>query len=188
MNVLFLDVDGVLNCMYTKEKTPYGYVGIDDDKVEMLSKICDKFKMNAVLSSDWRDCLMKKDDDGKYLVDKLYKKGLYLIGTIPSIRSSQRGLEIKSYLDTYTSIIEKYVILDDYVFDFREMSGIGNHLVLTDDKGMGPTKNKGILSPTYLEYRYENEPLDPIVEEVIKFIKDERALMNIKENLKGGET
>lgn len=174
MNVLFLDVDGVLNSMYTLEKTPNGYVGIDDQNVEMLAKVCNEFKMNIVLSSDWRDCIYKRDLDGKYLVDKLHKQGLYIMGTIPSIRSSQRGLEIRKYLDAYDSIVENYVILDDYTFDFRDMSGIGNHLVLTNDKGHGRKYNRGIFSPTYLNYRYKDEPLDPIVEDIIDFIKTER--------------
>lgn len=179
MNVLFLDIDGVLNDLHTKEKTPLNYTGIDDSKVEMLAKICNKFKMNIVLSSDWRDDIMKMDEDGKYLVDKLYKQGLYLTGMIPSIRASKRGREIQTYLDTYKNVIQKYVILDDRVFDFRDMPDIENHFILTDDKGIGSEYNRGIFSPAYLEYRYEDEPLDPIVEDIIKFIKDERDIVSI---------
>lgn len=36
--VIFLDVDGVLNTTTTVQKTPDGYTGIDDARVEVLAK------------------------------------------------------------------------------------------------------------------------------------------------------
>ena len=35
--VIFLDVDGVLNTTTTVQKTPDGYTGIDDARVEVLA-------------------------------------------------------------------------------------------------------------------------------------------------------
>ena len=40
--VVFLDVDGVLNSKTTVQKTPEGYRGIDDARVEILSKVIEK--------------------------------------------------------------------------------------------------------------------------------------------------
>ena len=65
MNVVFLDIDGVLNDDNTTEKTPQGFIGIDDEKVIFLKKICDKLKATIVLSSDWRDCVYNNDSDGE---------------------------------------------------------------------------------------------------------------------------
>lgn len=36
--VIFLDVDGVLNTTTTVQKTPDGYTGIDDARVEVLQR------------------------------------------------------------------------------------------------------------------------------------------------------
>lgn len=132
MNIVFLDIDGVLNDILTKDKTPSGFRGIDDDKVELLAKICDKLSANIVISSDWRDCLYKKDSDGKYLVDKLSKYGLYIIGIIPTISWSKRGEEIKKYLETYSNIIDRYLVLDDSKFDFKHIKEVASHTIITD--------------------------------------------------------
>lgn len=37
--VVFLDVDGVLNSRTTVQRTPEGYQGIDDARVELLSNV-----------------------------------------------------------------------------------------------------------------------------------------------------
>ena len=39
---VFLDVDGVLNTRTTCERSPEGYKGIDDARVEILSKVLKK--------------------------------------------------------------------------------------------------------------------------------------------------
>lgn len=132
MNIVFLDIDGVLNDILTKDKTPSGFRGIDDDKVEMLVKICDKLSANIVISSDWRDCLYKRDNDGKYLAEKLLKHGLYIIGIIPTISWSRRGEEIVKYLEAYDDTIDKYLVLDDNEFDFKHIKEVASHVILTD--------------------------------------------------------
>ena len=54
--VVFLDVDGVLNSKTTVQKTPEGYRGIDDARVEILSKVIEKMGGgDIVLSSDWKE-------------------------------------------------------------------------------------------------------------------------------------
>ena len=53
MNVIFLDVDGVLNNAYTTDRIK-GYIGIDDNKVRLLKQIVDYFDAKIILSSTWR--------------------------------------------------------------------------------------------------------------------------------------
>ena len=65
--VVFLDVDGVLNSHRTVQKTPDGYKGIDDSRVEILAKTIEKMGGgDIVLSSDWKE-LDPTDDDYLYL-------------------------------------------------------------------------------------------------------------------------
>lgn len=184
MNIVFLDVDGVLNERATKERTPSGYVGIDDSKVAMLAKICRKLSANLVLTSDWRDCLYKNDIDGKYLVDKLHKQGLYLIGIVPSVTSFRRGMEIKKYLDTYKNIIDKYIILDDNEFDFHQVEEVATHAIITDVEELslfnkyegeyGIFKAKALM---YLEDNFSDE-----VRDILEFIKENNPYLKEDED------
>ena len=66
--VIFLDVDGVLNTTTTVQKTPDGYTGIDDARVEVLAKTIEKIGgADLVLSSDWKE-MKPTDDDYVYLI------------------------------------------------------------------------------------------------------------------------
>lgn len=67
MNVIFLDIDGVLNNRDTfirryKEylKTKVLTLEIDEEKVELLKSIVEITGYNIVLSSSWRIFLRKK--------------------------------------------------------------------------------------------------------------------------------
>lgn len=52
--VIFLDVDGVLNCHSTKDKCD-GYIGIDDKKVSLLKEIVDTTGAIIILVSSWKE-------------------------------------------------------------------------------------------------------------------------------------
>ena len=50
---VFLDIDGVLNTRTTVQRTPDGYRGIDDARVDILAKAVKKYgETDIVLSSD----------------------------------------------------------------------------------------------------------------------------------------
>ena len=53
--IIFLDIDGVLNAINTKERCQ-GCIGIDEEKVKTLSKIIDSFEYEpfVVLISTWK--------------------------------------------------------------------------------------------------------------------------------------
>ena len=53
MKVIFLDVDGVLNCQKTEAKCR-GFIGVDSKKVKLLKKIVDATDAKIVLSSSWK--------------------------------------------------------------------------------------------------------------------------------------
>ncbi len=129
---VFLDVDGVLNTETTCKKTPNGYKGIDNARVEILAKIIDKIGGgDIVLSSDWKE-MKSTDDDYIYLVDKLALYGLKIAAQTQDITyKCKRGAGIKAYLEEHTEI-EEYIILDDNKFDFQDDTKLWDRLLLTN--------------------------------------------------------
>lgn len=128
--VVFLDVDGVLNTRTTCQRSPDGYTGIDDARVDVLSKTINKYGGgDIVLSSDWKE-LNSTDEDYKYLVSKLEMCGLCISGkTIDS--KHDRGAGIIDYLNNHPEI-EEFVILDDCTFDFKDYKKLWERLLLTN--------------------------------------------------------
>ena len=54
MKIIFLDIDGVLNCDTTVESCG-NYLGIDNSKLKLLAEIVDKTKAKVVLTATWKD-------------------------------------------------------------------------------------------------------------------------------------
>lgn len=145
MKVIFLDIDGVLNCATSKSHCidVDGRVikGIDSDKVKRLAKIVEATGAQIVLSSDWKDGWNKyytsqKPSHAKYLDNHLYKKGkLTIKDKTPTTYKGTwfRGEEILTYLRTHRDI-KNYVILDDTFYDDFANKEIKEHLVLTNRK------------------------------------------------------
>lgn len=145
MKVIFLDIDGVLNCATSRSSCidVDGRVikGIDSDKVKRLAKIVEATGAQIILSSDWKDGWSKyytspKPSHAKYLDNHLYKKGrLTIKDKTPSTHKGSwfRGEEILSYLRLHKDV-ENYVILDDTFFEDFSIKEISEHLVLTDYK------------------------------------------------------
>lgn len=127
---VFLDVDGVLNTRTTVERTPDGYHGIDDARVEILAKVIARNgNTELVLTSDWKE-MKPEADDFRYLVSKLEKQGLQLTGKTTD-HWNHRGEGILNYLEEHPEI-EEFVILDDQKFDFREYAKLWERLLLTN--------------------------------------------------------
>ena len=146
MKVIFLDIDGVLNEEKSRSRC-CGYKGIDDKKVEDLARIIKVTGAEIVLISTWKDDWRKTDKAhqgmmANYLDKKLKKQGLSVLGKTESVDKASgfhlsRGEGILQYLSTY--MVEKYVILDDYQFDY-DSCGLTENYVKTDNKGGGLTE------------------------------------------------
>lgn len=138
MKVLFLDIDGVCNTDYTKERTPIGFTGIEQKFIKELKYIVENTDALICLSSTWRyevDCSMKSTSkDGQYLIDCLNKEGLSLFSKTTTIYDKDpRGAEIVNFLETHKGV-EGYVIVDDVLFrDFKPL-GLLPHLIKTNPK------------------------------------------------------
>lgn len=123
MKVLFLDIDGVLNCDSTKEKltTVFGdFTGVDARHLARLKNwLAGKDDLSIVLSSSWRL-------DGRYdkaFTNKLKELGLSWISETPNI--GHRGKEIATWLDE--NDCTHYAIIDD----MSDMHPVGAALVQT---------------------------------------------------------
>ena len=130
--VVFLDVDGVLNCKTTRDATPlvqdgYGgmstYRGIEKAKVDLFEGILARAGANWVWSSSWRTSVKLHP----YFWEKLGHLRSRLVGITPRFRGQPRGNEIKTWLQMNPHV-KRYVILDD----FNEMGSMRRNQILTN--------------------------------------------------------
>ena len=145
MKVVFLDIDGVLNEEKSRSRC-CGYLGIDDKKVENLALIIKKTNAAIVLISTWKDDWRKADKAhqgmmANYLDRKLKKQGLAVLDKTKSIDKNgfhfSRGEGILQYLAD--NKVEKYVILDDYQFDY-DSCGLSDYYIKMDAFNGGLTE------------------------------------------------
>ena len=120
MNIIFLDIDGVMNSTEDRFSTELENI----DYWIRLKRLTNETNSAIVLSSSWRIIerltnLVKKrlkEYDIKY-VDKTP----YLSG---------RGHEIKTWLDSTDIKVDKFVIIDDEISDIVDL--FPNNVVKTD--------------------------------------------------------
>lgn len=132
MKVIFLDVDGVLNCAYSQSRAPHGCIGVDDDKVKVLRKIIDATDAKIVLVSTWKQSWSKnkecQDDDANYLDRKLAEEGLQILDKTTD-QVIDRGAGIRRWLDKYGENVDSWIVLDDDIFpDYVELDIIPHHV------------------------------------------------------------
>lgn len=131
INVIFLDVDGVLNCnKYIDNKAKGELDYVNDVNLERLQRICEATQAQIVLSSTWK-VLPYNHEMYIHLENKLAEKGLHIWSKTYTI--GPRPKEIKAWL-TCNSYVKNYVIFDDdYEYDDYKEEGIEleNHLITT---------------------------------------------------------
>jgi len=104
MKVLFLDIDGVVNCCDTRQRHR-GFIGIDPYMALLIGRIVLAVPdLKVVLSSSWRHFEQGKEEIENQVVP--------IFSETPRIRGQVRGKEIKAWLDQHPEV-EKYAILDD---------------------------------------------------------------------------
>ena len=117
MNIIFLDIDGVLNShrklkeVYNKTHKPHsGYnYPFDEICLNNLKRLVEITNSKLVITSTWR-----KDQEGKNKIIetlKEYELDHHIIGYTPILHTS-RGKEIKEYLSTLEEQ-PNFIILDD---------------------------------------------------------------------------
>lgn len=121
MKVIFLDFDGVI----TTYKSQYR---LDEEKMKLIKRICNKTGAKIVISSSWRrwtleDTIKDITDTSRWGVPVPFTPIKKVVGVTSRVYAFKnddvqhhcrvpRGVEIKMYLDEHTDI-DNYVILDD---------------------------------------------------------------------------
>lgn len=139
MNIIFLDIDGVLNSRQSMLKkhqtTEYPITKIEDKTtwpdpilVSRLNKIIEITDSNIVISSVWRSLGLDR------IIEILEKVGVKskVIGITAKLSGLSRGEEIQNWLDFSSQVItiSNFVILDDD----SDMPGLESNLVKTDNE------------------------------------------------------
>lgn len=131
-NVVFLDIDGVLNSVaYDRERTDKDG-NIDVSRFVLLRQIVDATDAQIVLSSSWREHWEPEDEKcdqiGKELNRAFREAGLGIADKTPMTGNRQE--EISAWLDEHPNIAN-YVILDDA---FGGWGQLESHLVRTNSR------------------------------------------------------
>lgn len=149
INVIFLDIDGVLNgynfwnllgwniiSKFHSNKLKGWYrnltepFGVHERKVKRLAKIVHKTGAKIVISSSWRFGLQSNrlTDDKKRLLELFDKYNIEIYDYTPILPSRKRENEIMAWLFRNPQV-NKFIILDDENFDLQCF--IGKQLVQT---------------------------------------------------------
>lgn len=105
MRVVFLDIDGVLNC----ESDLFYGIMINKDSVGRVNLLCRNHKAKIVISSSWRN-LYRLNDIRMMLKDHGMDNNIIIDQT--PVLNGTRGQEIEKWIDNRGDI-DGYVILDD---------------------------------------------------------------------------
>lgn len=119
MNVIFLDIDGVLNPYPNQRKNMEARTGdtsvlkLDSKCMKVLKQIIEKTGAKIILSSTWRCEEWYGGFASKENVQRqLQEYGMELWDSTPVLPVYDRGKEILCYLQEHPEV-ENYLILDD---------------------------------------------------------------------------
>lgn len=159
VKLIFLDIDGVLNCSTTKDRCLF-YTGVEDKKIGFLRKIVDATKAKIVLVSTWRYTWYKdpnlksqQDELATYLDERLAEQGLSIFDKIDN-EAISRGKGVLDYISVLNSRdieVDDFVILDDEFSDYIEPRLL-RYLVQTS-YGAGGLKQKHVSKAIDILYR-----------------------------------
>lgn len=157
MQVVFLDVDGVLNTRTTCEVSPSGlYHGVDPLRVSILAKAMAREDIaGVVLTSTWKT-LGEDDEDFIYLTESLTRQRIKILGKTEDafLEGRQREKGIIRYLEENPEI-EDFIILDDQHYGFDNESKLWERYIDTEGHGIENAKAASntptILSTLFLD-------------------------------------
>lgn len=109
MKVIFLDIDGVVNCVTTAQRHR-GAIGIDPHMAFIVGKLVEDSGAKVVLSSTWRLWKESRAEVARQVCDFIdVTPRMPLMG---GAEMCERGREIKAWLDQHPEVT-RYAILDD---------------------------------------------------------------------------
>jgi HAD domain in Swiss Army Knife RNA repair proteins len=104
MKVLFLDIDGVVNCSTTPTRSD-DFIGIDPYMALLVGRIIDATGCSVVLSSSWRY-------HEESMAEVRQRVCNFVDVTPKNSGLTSRGTEIKAWLESHPEV-SRYAILDD---------------------------------------------------------------------------
>lgn len=111
MKVIFLDIDGVLNCRKTPNPRKFPYI-IDDKLLTLLRQLLEQTGASVVLSSTWR-----YDSAGIFSAKH---QGVPFVDITPDMPDEPRSKEILEWLRHHPEVT-RYVVIDDEDDDLDEL-------------------------------------------------------------------
>ena len=151
MKVLFLDIDGVLNCMCPAPLRDNDWIDLDEwrygfnpDLVARLRYVIANTDCRIVVSSSWRHhqnyAPYQPDRNWRdVLAEKLRRtRNEIIVGETPTDSKGQRGREIAEWLKVHEEV-ESYCVVDDEVVDI--LPYIDSSKVVKTDMTVGLTKS-----------------------------------------------
>ena len=177
MNVIFLDIDGVLNSKSGTNLTEK--LGLDDKLIVNLKHIIDSVpNTKIVISSTWRAFEYDEIHTSKEIPWRIvltHKLGFTNIGDIiigdtpyfARCNKNRRGLEIKCWLDEnrIDKKVNQFVIIDDEISDITEIFP-NNTLKIDSNVGLTHNNAKSAI------WTLTNFGKDPIMIENVFFTSD----------------
>ncbi len=146
MKVIFLDIDGVLNCeKYIRSCGQSGLI-IDPSRMVLLKQIIDSTDAKIVLSTSWREhwdkCADNCDDTGAQMNNIFEKFGLKIFDKTPKLCMGRES-EIKAWLEGHGEI-SCFAVLDDMLLCADYLDG---HFVKTSNhfNGLDETDVKNAI-------------------------------------------
>ena len=133
MKIIFCDVDRVLNEDSTPARTKSRVIFVDEEKLLRLKRIMDATGARIVLSSTWRYDRNDPKCNGDFLElqEAFHNVGLDFYDFTPVDVGIRRGMEIRAWLGLHRGEVDRFIILDDELFDFEER-GLLPRLIKTD--------------------------------------------------------
>ncbi|WP_242249263.1 HAD domain-containing protein [Bacillus cereus group sp. BfR-BA-01328] len=126
MNLIFLDIDGVLNhSNYFVRSKQHMLQAFCPKALANLKDILEKCDAKIVVSSTWRKLgsvkILKKNIFSHYGLQK------YIVGRTPELRGEPRGAEIQAFMNEFKRPIDRFIIIDDG----DDMLHLSDRLILT---------------------------------------------------------
>ncbi|SHJ08030.1 HAD domain-containing protein [Pseudobutyrivibrio xylanivorans] len=151
-NVIFLDVDGVLNSKFwddehQREISDGKY--IDIDAVKLFSKLVKKTDARVILHSGWRfwfdDEMKPNRSEAEFFADVMEKEGVFISGVTPDLTTEEIRKAKKFSLVKADEILQwlkenptdNWLVIDDLDLHNNE---IASHQIKTDAE-VGLTEN-----------------------------------------------
>ncbi|MFY0516300.1 HAD domain-containing protein [Lysinibacillus sp. UGB7] len=129
MNIIFLDIDGMMNHLnHFIRSDKHILQEFCPIAVKNLKRIIRECDAKIVVSSTWRKIANSVDGSIEEWLFSHYDLENDVIGITPYLANEIRGKEIESYLNSCQHPVGKFVIIDDD----NDMGELINHLVRTD--------------------------------------------------------